>query len=80
MLLEIKRYIAERGRVSLGDLVLHFETDPDAMRGMLERWIRKGQLVKCDAADCGGCASSCPSAREEAYEWVGSLKAAPREP
>lgn len=70
MLLDIKRYITLRGRVSLRDLALHFDADPEALRGMLEKWISKGHLVKCDAIDCGGCASSCPSAREEAYEWV----------
>ncbi|MEA3291133.1 MAG: FeoC-like transcriptional regulator [Pseudomonadota bacterium] len=77
MLLDIKRYITVRGRVSLRDLTLHFDADPEAMRGMLEKWISKGQLAKCDAASCGGCTASCSSAQEEAYEWVGTARVAP---
>ncbi len=70
MLLDIKRYLMERQRVSLQDLALHFDTDTDAMRGMLGTWIRKGNVTKCDAVACGGCSSSCSTAQnEEAYEW-----------
>ena len=70
MLLDIKRYLMERQRVSLQDLALHFDTDADAMRGMLATWIRKGKISKCDAVACGGCSSSCSTAQnEEAYEW-----------
>jgi ferredoxin len=70
MLLDIKRYLMERQRVSLQDLALHFDTDDDAMRGMLATWIRKGKVSKCDAVACGGCSSSCSTAQnEEAYEW-----------
>jgi len=70
MLLDIKRYLMERQRVSLQDLALHFDTDADAMRGMLDTWIRKGKVTKCDAVACAGCSSSCSTAQqEEAYEW-----------
>lgn len=70
MLLDIKRYLMERQRVSLQDLALHFDANPDAMRGMLEAWIKKGKVRKCDAVACGGCSSKCSAARqEEAYEW-----------
>ena len=70
MLLDIKRYLMERQRVSLQDLALHFDTDADAMRGMLAAWVRKGKISKCDAVACGGCSSSCSTAQnEEAYEW-----------
>ena len=70
MQLDIKRYLMERQRVSLQDLALHFDTDDDAMRGMLATWIRKGKVSKCDAVACGGCSSSCSTAQnEEAYEW-----------
>ena len=70
MLLDIKRYLMERQRVSLQDLALHFDTDDGAMRGMLATWIRKGKISKCDAVACGGCSSSCSTAQnEEAYEW-----------
>ncbi len=71
MLLEIRDYIRERKHVSLRDLALHFDADPDAIRGMLDKWIEKGRVRKCSTAACGGCASNCSTAQqEEAYEWV----------
>lgn len=70
MLLEIRHYLMQRQQASLQDLVLHFDTTPDAMRGMLDTWIKKGKVTKCDAIACGGCSSSCVTARQdEAYEW-----------
>ncbi len=70
MLLDIKRYLMKHQRVSLQDLVLHFDTDADAMRGMLDAWIKKGKVTKCDAMACSGCSSSCSAAQQEdAYEW-----------
>ena len=71
MLLDIRDYIRERKQVSLRDLALHFDASPDAVRGMLDKWIEKGRVRKCGAAACGGCASDCATAQqEEAYEWV----------
>ena len=70
MLLGIRQYLIERQRASLQDLALHFDTTPDAMRGMLEIWIKKGKIIKCDAAACGGCSSGCSAAQQdEAYEY-----------
>jgi hypothetical protein len=78
MLLDIKRYLMERQRVSLQDLALHFDTDRDAMRGMLEAWIRKGKVIQCDAIACGGCSSNCSTAQQqEAYEWSEKVLAPP---
>ncbi|MEE9320724.1 MAG: FeoC-like transcriptional regulator [Granulosicoccus sp.] len=69
MLLDIKQYLIERQHASLRDIALHFDTNPDAMRGMLEIWINKGKIRKCDAAACGGCSSGCEVAKQdEAYE------------
>ncbi len=71
MLLEIKRYMQERKQVSLRDLALHFDADPEAIRGMLDKWIEKGRVRKCSSLACGSCASDCSAAQqEEAYEWV----------
>ena len=74
MLLEIKHYLIERHQTSLRDLALHFNTDLDAMRGMLEPWINKGKVRKCAAETiCGGCSEGCAAASEgemEVYEWV----------
>jgi hypothetical protein len=40
LLLDLKAYLAHR-RASLGDLSHRFEVAPEALRGMLEQWVRK---------------------------------------
>lgn len=72
ILSDIKNYMMTNKRVTLGDLALHFDTDLDAMRGMLDQWIRKGKLLKTDLKascrkTCGKCAD--PAAME-VYEWT----------
>lgn len=72
ILSEIKRYFKQQKCLALQDLALHFDTHPDAMRGMLEHWIRKGKLRKevvRQGCTCSGC-SKCDSASLEMYEWV----------
>ena len=59
MLQEIKTYVERNGAVSILDLSNHFRVAPDAMRGMLDHWVRKGVLSRQEfSANCGGCASS----------------------
>jgi len=68
---EIKRYLAEHGRVTLGDLAVRFDTDPDGMRGMLDQWARKGRVRRLAAE--GPCARGCCNCRcgaVEVYEWI----------
>ncbi|HDN26665.1 MAG TPA: hypothetical protein ENG03_06145, partial [Thioploca sp.] len=44
ILTELKSYLVENKRAVLKDLAHHFETTPDAVKGMLEHWIRKGKV------------------------------------
>ena len=72
ILSEIKNYLSERGSATLSDLSLHFDTPPDAMRGMLEQWVRKGKARKKEMGPrCSGC-NHCSAASDEAYEWIDS--------
>ena len=48
ILSEIKRYLMQHKQVTLGDLSIHFDTDPEAMRGMLDQWVRKGSVLKSE--------------------------------
>ena len=75
ILSEIKQYLMKHKRATLGDLAIHFDTDPDAMRGMLEQWIRKGRVSKSDLkADCNKTCCKCSDdSTMEIYEWT-SLK------
>lgn len=72
MLSEIKRYMIKHKRVTLGDLVLHFDTESEAMRGMLAQWIRKGRITQTDVHSCCNktCSKGCDDAAMDIYEWT----------
>lgn len=59
MLMELRTYVEAHGSASILDLSNHFRMSPEALRGMLEHWLRKGVLIRHDfSGSCGGCASS----------------------
>ena len=70
LLSHIKQYLRERQAATLEELALHFDTDQEAMRGMLDHWIRKGHARKqMETVCCKGC-SHCETPRIEVYEWI----------
>ena len=72
ILSRIRHYLAERGQASLGEIALHFDASPDAVRGMLEQWMRKGKVRRhTPRAGCGSSCNRCDPAATEIYEWVG---------
>lgn len=69
ILSDIRDYLRQRGQASLSDLALHFDSDPDAIRGMLAIWVRKGKVSKLQTSgSCGGC-NQCDSSANEIYQW-----------
>ena len=73
ILSDLKRYLEERRQTTLADMALHFRADPEALRGMLEVWIRKGKVEKQRAtASCGGSCTQCDPAATEIYLWCDS--------
>jgi putative ferrous iron transport protein C len=74
ILSDLKQYLMAHKAVSLSDIATHFDIEPDAMRGMLEQWIRKGKVRKANIqANCSvGCSTciSCDAAAMEIYEWT----------
>lgn len=72
ILSELRNYLAQHGRASLIDMANRFDTDADALRGMLAVLERKGRVRKlppgtaCDSG-CG----KCDQASQELYELVG---------
>ena len=71
MLTEIRSYLSVRGRASLQDLANRFDISPDAMREMLEHWIRKGRVARNIVGEgCSGGCGKCAEAVTEIYEWV----------
>ena len=70
ILSELRDYLKQHRRASLLDMANRFDTDPEALRGMLEMWVSKGQVVKLPAASCDSGCGKCDSAHMEIYEWV----------
>ncbi len=71
---DLKAFLAERGRVTLTEISLHFDTPASAVVPMLDRWIAKGRLRKLALA--GGCGKagpgcSCSAPPSDIYEWIG---------
>jgi len=71
ILSDLRDYLKQQQRVTLHDLMIHFRMDADALRGMLEVWIRKGKVKKNapDSAVCGSSCCKCDPALTELYEW-----------
>lgn len=72
ILSDIRNYLSNRGQATLADMALHFDTEPEAMRGMLDRWVSKGKVErrKVEAA-CGTSCNRCDPAAMELYVWRG---------
>jgi putative ferrous iron transport protein C len=71
ILSDIKQYLSERGNATLTDISVYFDTDQDAMRGMLEQWIRKGRIRKLSTStSCSGGCNRCDANNTEIYQWV----------
>jgi hypothetical protein len=70
ILSEIRSYLQRRGQASLSDMMVHFNTDPEALRPMLEVWVKKGQVERFSASpDCGGNCNLCAPEATELYRW-----------
>jgi putative ferrous iron transport protein C len=70
ILSELRTFIQARQRVTLGELTTHFDIDPEAMRGMLQKWLRKGVIVKMSANEaCGTQCCQCDPLLTEIYQW-----------
>lgn len=72
ILADLRLFLQARNRATLGDLVLHFHTEADALRGMLAKWIKKGKVRQLMAGgeNCGGGCCKCDPLLTEIYEWV----------
>ncbi len=72
ILSQVRDYLEKRGQATLAEIALHFDTEPEAMRGMLERWVSKGRIErrKVEAA-CGASCNRCDPAAMELYVWRG---------
>lgn len=70
ILSEIKDYVKTRRQSSLSDIALHFDAEPEAVRGMLQFWVNKGRIKKHQAAlKCAGSCHCSQKNETELYEW-----------
>lgn len=71
ILSEIRDYLKQQHTVTLADLMVHFNIDADALRGMLGKWISKGYVrVVPLKSGCGTGCGKCDPKLTELYEWV----------
>ncbi len=71
ILSELKAYMQQRRRVVLNELIIHFNMDANALRGMLSKWISKGKIKKSSTeAACGTSCCKCVPTMTEIYEWL----------
>ncbi len=71
ILSEMRDYLRDRGQATLGDIALHFDSDPEAVRGMLELWVRKGKIERSTLMPaCGGSCKQCDMASTAVYRWL----------
>ncbi len=70
ILSDLRDYLKQRRRVTLSDLMLHFRMEADPLRGMLDKWIRKGKVTKNLPSACGTSCCKCDSSLSEIYEWT----------
>ncbi len=70
ILSELREYLKAHRRAALMDMAHRFDTDPEALRGMLEKWVAKGRVEKLPlGSDCGNGCSQCDPATLEIYQW-----------
>lgn len=74
ILSDIRDYLSSRGQATLADIALHFDTNPEAVRGMLQQWVRKGRVEQRQVeAACGSSCNRCAPAARELYVWRGGV-------
>lgn len=70
ILSELRAHLKERKSVTLRDLMLHFDCDAEALRGMLQILLTKGYVSKNSAKEaCSTSCCKCDSTLTEIYEW-----------
>lgn len=71
MLLQIRDYIHREGVVSTQQLSREFRLDLPALQPMLELWVRKGEIGKCQ--EKANCQSTCFKCRTQSIDYYQSL-------
>lgn len=68
---QIRDYLKLHGQASLRDLSSHFDASPDAVRDMMDIWIRKRKVEESGTASCDKGCCSCNLEMLTIYVWKG---------
>lgn len=70
ILSDLRDYLQTHKRAALMDMAHRFDTDPDAIRGMLDKWVAKGRIEKLPmGSSCSSGCSKCDPLSTEIYQW-----------
>jgi len=71
ILARVENSLRQSKRASLTDLAETLDTNPEALRGMLEMLARKGRIRRLPSGTtCGGGCNKCKPEAVELFEWV----------
>lgn len=71
MLLQIRDYISREGVVSTQQLTREFQVDLPALQPMLDLWVGKGVIQKCqEKANCQSTCFKCRTQAPEYYQYL----------
>lgn len=71
ILSDLRSYVKQQRSIALRDLILHFDTEAEALRGMLQILVTKNYVRKITANEaCGTSCCKCDSTLTEIYEWL----------
>jgi putative ferrous iron transport protein C len=74
ILQEIKQYVKDRKQASLQDIAVHFDKEPETVRGILDFWVRKGRIkLQTQSPSCSGSCHCSANKSQEIYQWNAQL-------
>lgn len=68
---ELRTYLKEHRHVTLADLSIHFQSDPQAVKAAMQTWVKKGVVNETLAE--AGCSEGCCKCKPESitiYKWL----------
>jgi putative ferrous iron transport protein C len=66
---DVKNYVKTRQQVSLRDIAVHFDVEPEALKGMLNFLVSKGKISRQTSPACAGSCACSQSENMEIYSW-----------
>lgn len=67
----IKHYLQQRKVATLHDIAVHFRSEAETVRPMLDIWVGKGKVKKIEGGSgCSKGCCSCDPATIESYLWL----------